>query len=266
MGRLLQGLATAAQLAEEAEALNARRGLLQGLDARVKLVSMLVLIVAGVQTHSSSALASLLVMAFVLALVSRLYAMPVLRRLWIGILLVAAVMALPALFLVPGGIAGRLPMIGWPITEPGLRSAAFLFGRAAASSTFSMLLLATTPWPHVLKAMRCLGVPAVLVAVLGMAQRYIFLLLQTAMELVEARRSRILGPLGAHGRRHMATSAAGALFERSLFLACEVHLAMVSRGYRGDVRLLDDFHMRRRDWLAACVVGVALIASIGIGR
>lgn len=43
--------------------------------------------------------------------------------------------------------------------------------------------------------MRCLGAPRVLVAILGMTHRYLFVLAQTATQLFEARRSRIVAPM-----------------------------------------------------------------------
>ena len=65
------------------------------------------------------------------------------------------------------------------------------YGVALALATLAFLLILTTPWPYVLKAMRTLGVPVVVVAMLGMTHRYIFVLLQTATQMFEARRSRL---------------------------------------------------------------------------
>lgn len=46
----------------------------------------------------------------------------------------------------------------------------------------------------------------------------------------------------------MAIATAGVLLEKAAALGDEVHLAMLSRGYRGEVRLLDEFvwHARQR--------------------
>jgi cobalt/nickel transport system permease protein len=53
------------------------------------------------------------------------------------------------------------------------------------------------------------------------------------------------------------------LLERSLQLAADVHLAMIARGYRGEVRLLDDFRTRVWDWIA--LAGLLAVAAIAIG-
>ena len=257
--KLTSSLAQVLEHAAEAEALGARDGLLQGLDPRAKLVATAALIASVVLTHSLITLAALFALALALAAASGLAAARALRHVWLSVLLFTGVIALPALALVPGEPLWHVPLAGWPVTHQGLRSAAFLLGRAETSATLALLLIASTPWPHVLKAMRSVGVPVALVAVLGMTHRYVFLLLQSAQQMFDARRSRLMVPLNAAQRRRLAVSAAGALLGKSLQLATDVHLAMVARGYRGEVRLLDDFRTHPRDWVA---LGVALALPV----
>ena len=110
-----------------------------------------------------------------------------------------------------------------------------------------------------------LRVPVVLVVVLGMTARYAVLLLQAAHDMFDARRSRAAGVLAAAERRRMATATAGVLFARTLHLGNEVHLAMQARGFRGEVRVLDDRRMRARrlGGLAALVAAAILVAWTG---
>jgi cobalt/nickel transport system permease protein len=102
----------------------------------------------------------------------------------------------------------------------------------------------------------------VLVAVLGMTYRYIFVILQTAFEMFESRKSRTVGVLEPRERRRLAASAAGVLLSNSLQLSGDVHLAMQSRGFRGEVYVMNDFHARIDDWLwlagFACLIALAL--------
>ena len=71
----------------------------------------------------------------------------------------------------------------------------FYLSRAETAATLSALLVLTTPWPWVLKALRTFRCPMVLVAILGMTYRYIFVILQTAFEMFESRKSRTVGVL-----------------------------------------------------------------------
>jgi cobalt/nickel transport system permease protein len=246
---LVHGLAAAMDHAQDAEAMAAAGGFLQRLDPRIKLVVLLLLIVTATLLTSISGLCLLFLLALILALTSRFTLRRLARQAWISVLLFTGFIALPSLVIVPGDVLVRLPLVHWAVTVQGLRSAVFLVGRAEIAATFTLLLILSTPWPHVLKALRSLGVPVVAVAILGMTHRYIFVLLHSAMQMFEARRSRIVGPMSPSERRRFIAAAAGALLARTFQLAGEVHLAMVSRGYRGEVRLLDDFQIRPLDWV-----------------
>src|SRR4029078_7212211 len=124
------------------------------------------------------------------------------------------------------------------------------------------LLILCTPWAQVLKALRVLRVPVVFVVILGMTYRYIFLMLQTAQDMFESRQSRMVGTLDGAERRRLAGASVGVLLSKSIQLSRDVYIAMLSRGYRGEVYTLDDFQMRGRDWVAlAVLLGIAVLAS-----
>jgi cobalt/nickel transport system permease protein len=261
--QMLRGLLAAMEQAADAERLAARGGLLQHMDPRIKTVGALALILTAVSAKSLLALAVLFGAAVTLALCSHVSVARLAGQAWIGVLLFTGLLAAPALFLVPGETLAGVPLLDWTISAQGLRSAAFLIGRAETTATYALLVILTTPWPHVLKALRSLGVPVVLVVILGMTHRYILLLLGSAVELFEAQRSRLMAPLSGRERRHLATSSAVVLLEKALSLSAEVHQAMIARGYRGEVHLLDDFRTRPVDWLA--LVGAFVLAASALG-
>ena len=147
--------------------------------------------------------------------------------------------ALPAIVLTPG-----TPVVGFGgfvVTAQGLRGAAYLLSRAETAATLSALLVLTTPWPWVLKALRVLKCPTVLVSVLGMTYRYIFEILRAALDMFEARRSRTVGTLSSADNRRLAVSAIRGPHSKSFQLSGDVHMAMQSRGFRGEVHVLPDF-------------------------
>jgi cobalt/nickel transport system permease protein len=243
--------------AMEAEDLAGRDGLLQSLDPRAKLAGALLMIVAATMLHSLVGLG----LAVALALASRIPLTRLAKQVWLGVLAFTGVIALPSPFLVPGKVVATLPVLHWTISEQGLRSAAFLIGRAETATTFAALLVLTTSWPHVMKAMRSLGMPVAVVAVLGMTHRYIFVLMTTAAQMMEARRARQLGPLKPQDQRRLIAGSAGVLLGKTLAMAGDVHMAMIARGYRGEVRLIDDFRFRARDgatFLLAALVPAAI--------
>jgi cobalt/nickel transport system permease protein len=118
----------------------------------------------------------------------------------------------------------------------------------------------------VLKALRTFRVPVVFIVILGMACRYILLLLETAHEMFESRQSRTVGSLTRGEQRRLAILSTGALLSRSLQLSNEVYLVMQARGFRGEVYILDDFEMRAADWFALVSFGGVAAALAWAGR
>jgi cobalt/nickel transport system permease protein len=264
--RTVDGLLHVMDRAVEAEAGAARPGLLQAVDPRVKLAGLFALMAAVALSHRLEVNVALLLVGLALVALSQVRLLALVSGAWLVAVSLSLTLALPALFLTPGPGLARLPLVGWEVTSTGLTSAAYLVLRVAATATFGFLLVFTTPWPRVLTALRALGVPAVAVAVLGMTYRYILLLLEAAHDMFVARRSRAVGRPTAGERRRLAGQHAGVLLSRSLHLGGEVYLAMRSRGYRGDVRLLDECAMARADWFALAAFAAVSAAAIWAGR
>ncbi len=261
----LRHLGRAATRARTAERLAHTNGLLQRLDPRIKVVGLLALVIASALAANLLALIGLLVLGTLLAFLSGVRILGLARRLWLRLTFFTGPIAVPAIFLTPGDVVYRLPLLNWPVTAQGLLSAAYLVLRVEAATTFSLLLVLCTPWAHVLKALRVLRVPAMLVVLLSMTQRYIFLMLHIARDMCEARQSRTVGTLTTKDHRRWAIASIGVLLEKSFELSSEIHLAMLARGFRGEVETLDDFRTRPRDWimLTAFLGTAATVAYFG---
>ncbi len=266
MEKTLAALSGVLERSLHGEAISQRPGLLQSLDPRVKLVGLLALIIASAASRSLWVVWAVYAAGLGMALLSGISLGVLLRRVWLSTFIFTGIIAFPALFLVPGRTVWSVPMLGWAVTEPGIRSATFLISRVLTSATLALLLMLTTPWSHVLKALRTLRVPAVLVVVLGMTYRYLFLLVETARAMLEARRSRQVGKLPPAEERRAATALIGVLLSKSLQLSGEVYLAMQARGFRGEVHTLDEFRMRAHDWPALGAMLGAAALGLWLGR
>ena len=94
-----------------------------------------------------------------------------------------------------------------------------------------------------------------------MTYRYIFLMLQSASDMFEARQSRVIGKLPDNEARRLAAATVGVLLSKSFQLSNDVFMAMQSRGFRGEVYILDEFTLRRNDYIAIPVI--LLICGVG---
>lgn len=255
--RTIDSLYEATSRVMYADTLARRSGLMQGLDPRVKLVGMLALILAAALSAKLWVIGAILAMVVSLAGLSGL-PISLVAPVWISALTFTGAIAIPAVFLTPGASIYRVPMVDWDVTAQGVTTAAYLILRVETSATIALLLVFTTPWTHVMKALRILRVPVVFVVVLGMTFRYILLLLETAHEMFESRKSRTVGRLSGSDQRRLAISSGGVLITKAFQLSGEVFLAMQARGFRGEVYVLDEFRMSSLDWGAlALFVGLA---------
>ena len=240
-------------------------GLLQELDPRLKILSALLVLLAVGLSRSLLVILALYFLALALAFFSKIPLTFFIKRVWLLIPFFTGVIALPALFITPGAVLAHLPL-GLVITKTGLTTALFLLLRVGTSVSLAVLLVLTTPWNSVLKALGVLRVPAVIILILGMTYRYIHLLLHLTNDMFLSRKSRLLRRMNGPEQRRLIAATSGTLLNKSLQVSSEVYLAMQSRGFRNYPRTLDTFKMRTIDWLAGTLVVITAAAAIWLGK
>lgn len=249
------------------------------LDARAKFV----LAVAFILTVSLTPIAAWPVYVLLLAL---MLSTVVLSGLGIGYVLKRAALALPfvlAALPLPFTVEGRtlftLPLGTWMLTASveGLARFASVALKSWLSVQAAVVLAAATPFPDLLQAMRAVGLPRLLVAMFGLMWRYLFVLADEALRLMRARAARSgqageAGPgsgpatrLRAGGslawRARVAGGMAGSLFLRAFERSDRIYVAMLSRGYDGEVRALPLPSLGGGS-LLALAGGLALLAAL----
>lgn len=184
-----------------------------------------------------------------------------LRRVWLGVPLLTAVILLPATLarVTPGRTA--LTVLGVALSTTGLRAAALTVGRTACSVALVLIVTASIPWPRLLRALGSLRLPRVFTAVATMTHRYVVVLTTVVLNAVDARRSRTLDWSTVEGRT-IAGHLGGAVLGHSLQLSDGVHDAMRSRGYTGRLTVPARARLSTAD-AVACLVVLAAIASCG---
>jgi cobalt/nickel transport system permease protein len=264
--RSLTSFVDALEHAFYAEELAKKNGLLQKLDPRIKIVAILPLIVIAALSRQLWVIGVLFVIAIMIALLSNVPLGTLAKRIWLSVLAFTGLISIPALFLTPGPVIYTLPLLGWTLTAQGMRAVAYLVMRAETAATFSVLLVLCTPWSSLLKALRVLRLPVVLVVILGMTYRYIFLLLRNAHDMFVSRKSRMVGRLDGREQRRAVTAEAGVLISRTLQLSGDVYSAMRSRGFQGEVYLLDEFRTGWFDWVMLALFITISAAAFWFGR
>ena len=261
----LHGISETLERALFAEEISTRPGLFQSMDARVKVLSVLALLVAVSLSRSLLVIAGVYLAALVLALASSIPAGFFIKRVWLALPFFTGMIILPAFFVTPGPALVQLPL-GLVITSTGFTTGLFLLLRVSTSLSLTLLLILTTPWNTVLSALTVLRVPDVFILILGMTYRYIYLLLHTANDMFLSRKSRVVGRLDAAEDRRMLAAISGTLLGKSLDMSGEVYLAMQSRGFRGTIVTLKPFKMRAQDWSWLFFFLAATLLAVYLGR
>jgi cobalt/nickel transport system permease protein len=203
--------------------------------------------------------------ALLLVGVARLAAMPLptlARRLAIELPFVAFAVFLPLV-----GEAPRTEVLGLSLSEPGLWGAWNILAKGTLGVAATILLASTTSIAELLVGLDRLHVPRVFTAIAGFMVRYAEVITAEARRMRIARLSRAHDPRWFWQGRALAATA-GTLFIRSFERGERIHVAMLSRGFAGELpparsstsdRPTDD---RRARLVAALVPAVAAVAAL----
>lgn len=228
------------------ERYEAGSSLLHKADARVKLPVTVAYIFAVTLTPVGHWLALALMAApLPLAIASgRLSPLLVLRRSALALPFVLA--AVPLIFTKEGETLFTLPLFGWDASRQGLVAVTTILAKSWLSVTAAVVLTATTSAVGLVRALRSLAVPRILVATVSFMHRYIFVIGEEALRLMRARDSRSARVEGrksggaARWRAGILGNMVGSLFLRSYERSERVYAAMQARGYDGESRFLWD--------------------------
>ncbi len=218
------------------------------LDPRVKLILALGFILTATLLPVGAWLSYALLgaAAWMTAHLSGLGIRNVLRRSVLALPFVLA--ALPVVFTAPGPSWLTLSLGPWqiPVRVEGVIRFLSVLLKSWLSLQIAVILVGTTAFPDLLAAMRAMGVPRFLVMTFGLMWRYLFLLVDEAIRMLRAREARSIAP-EVPGHRVGGTLAwraqvtgrmVGTLFLRTLERGERIYMAMVARGYDGEVRML----------------------------
>jgi len=246
-----------------------RTSVVHRLDPRLKLLATLatVLVVTITPPPAWYALLSLGALGWVAVLASGIPVPYMLKRASIA-LPFAGMAAISLPFTRAGEALWSGGLLGWTltITDQGLWLFLSVIAKAWLSVLISGLLVTTTPFPDLLKAMRRLQIPDVLVTIVSFTYRYLFVLVDEAQRLQTAREARSAGAGGTVlWRVKVLGGMIGSLFIRSYERSERIYQAMLSRGYAGQLQSMAQLAWGARDTWIGIGWSAALAATVILG-
>jgi len=199
-------------------------------------------------------------------LVALIISIDVLSELGVGFILKRSVLALPfvlaalpIIFTASGPVLTTFTIGSWEISisQVGLERFISIGLKSWISIQAAIVLAASTPFPDILLAMRAIHLPKLIVAIFGLMWRYLFVLVDEVIRLNRARASRSghpVTPVGRTGgnliwRAKVTGGMVGSLFLRALERSDRIYMAMVSRGYDGEIRTFPLPSLKPVDWI-----------------
>ena len=122
----------------------------------------------------------------------------------------------------------------------------------------ALLLIATTGFPAICMALEKLGTPRIFAVQLLMLYRYIFVLIEEAIRMVRAYSLRSFSKKKI--RYHVFKHILGNLLLRTMDRAQRIHMAMLSRAFTGEIRIVRQYSFGQRELLY--LAGTVLIFSL----
>jgi cobalt/nickel transport system permease protein len=238
-----------------------QEGFLQKLDARVKVFSLLFLII--IVSIKKSFLPELGIAGFVLLLaaLSRLNLFSFYGRALFMSFIFGFLVALPSCLngITPGDMVIPLASFSkercfslWCIpqtigvTRQGIEGVSLMSLRVFNSLSLSFLVIYTTPFPEVIRAFKSLKVPDLFLMIITLSYQYIFIFIKIVAELHLARKSKTIVGKSAEVRNWMVEKMAF-LFGKTKMRCEEVFNAMLVRGFSGEIKLYAPRKMKRAD-------------------
>ncbi len=232
------------------------RSVFHSWDPRVKLVSLSFLILSIALLSDIPSACAGFILAIILVFLSRIPVYFVLRNLkWVVFFVLIFFIIMP--LTVPGEILIRAGFLN--ISRQGIRLAFLIALRAVSICMLIFPMLGTMSFHITLKALSRLGIPDKLIQMIMFTYRYIFVFIDEVRRLFIASQARLFRKRTDIFTLRITGNLIGMLFIRGFERTQCVYNAMASRGYKGNLVILDEFKLSGRDFFKACLIIAAAI-------
>jgi cobalt ECF transporter T component CbiQ len=244
---------------------SSQNGFFQKIDARVKVLFLLVFILIVSLKRNVLPETYILIFVFALTLCSRLSILKIYKRVLLLGFLFGFLVALPSVFnvITKGEIILSVVRLSRPyhfwiyhvpaeigITKEGIYGVALLTMRVINSLSLSFLVLYTTPFHEIMRALKVLKAPDSFLIIITLCYKYIFIFSKTVEDMHLAKKSRIARELSNTEAREWIVGRIGFIFRKTRLRCEDVFKAMIGRGFSDTIKFYGIRRMRMADWCA----------------
>ena len=258
---------------------SSRNGFFQRLDSRVKISFMIFfLIIVSVKKDIQSE-AMIFCFIFLCTIISKIDILNFYKRTFFFAFIFGFLIALPSSLniITDGRIILHLmrfesAKVFWiyhipaeiGITKEGFTGVVLLTLRVLNSLSLSLLVIYTTMFSEIIRALKILKIPDTFLMILSITYKYIFIFAKTVEDIYLSMKSRITGQLSRKEIRYLIAGRMAFIFKKSRITCEEVYSAMISRGFSNDLKIFNFNKMQTTDWFACicfCITGVIILLN-----
>lgn len=257
----------------------ANDSLIRRIDARIKVLFGLFLIIMITLKRDAASGACILLLIVALALISRLNLLAFVRRAFFFGFLFGFLISLPSsLNLIARGEI-ILPLFELPhaynfwiyhipqnigFTLEGIKGALMLTLRVTNSVAASYWILCVTPFPDIIRVLKVFKAPDEILMIITLTYKYVFIFAKTVEDMYLAMRSRMAGPLKNGGVRDIMAGRIAFVFKKTQARCEDLFKAMLARGFHNGSQICGFDKMQAGDKAAAgCfALAAAIIAAL----
>jgi len=257
--------------------LSSQNGYLQKIDSRIKVLFLLFLIIVVSLKREWLPELYIFIFIFILAILSRLSLGMLYKRVLLLGFIFGFLIALPSAFNVITKGETLLSVAKPPrsydfwiyhipstigITREGIFGVGMLTLRVINSLSLSFLILYTTSFPEITRALKVLKVPDSFLIILALCYKYIFIFSKTIEEMHLAKKSRMVREVSNKKAREWIAGRLGFIFRKTQLRCEEVFKAMLGRGFSDNIKICMVNKLRARDWVTGAtffMVGISLL-------
>lgn len=229
---------------------------LHSFDPRVKIISLSILIFSIVLLQNLKGAFIGLILAIILVFLSKIpFSFIFIHLRWV-LLFIFAIFFIICLT-VPGSVLVKLSFLS--VSREGIKLSFLISLRAISAVLLIFPMIGTTKFNVTLTALQKIGIPNKLIQLLMFTYRYIFLFLDEGKRIFIAANSRGWVKKTNVSSLNIMGNLVGMLLVRSFERTEHLRDAMVSRGYDGRLRILDELTLNFKDFIKASLIIAAAI-------
>ncbi|MEW6739539.1 MAG: cobalt ECF transporter T component CbiQ [Nitrospirota bacterium] len=242
-----------------------KNGFFQRLDARIKVLFLIFFII--IVSLKKEILPEIIIALFVFSLtaISRLNLFNFYKKVIPLGFIFGFLVALPSAFNVITKGEVILPVIHlsrsydfWiyhvpetiGITREGISGVAMLTLRVLNSIALSFLILYTTPFSEIIRALKVFRAPDAILMIITLTYKYIFIFAKTVEDMYLAKKSRMPGEVTNTEARKWVAGRIAFMFRKTQQRCEDVFKAMLGRGFSDTIKLYGFRKMDSMDWTA----------------